>query len=38
MGSSETGLISRDIKVGELPEAIKAARQGKAMKILVRPE
>lgn len=32
------GLISHDIKVGELPEAIEAARQGKAMKILVRLE
>ena len=32
------GLISHDIKVSELPGAIEAARQGKAMKILVRPE
>jgi threonine dehydrogenase-like Zn-dependent dehydrogenase len=32
------GLISHDIKVSELPDAIEAARQGKAMKILVRPE
>jgi threonine dehydrogenase-like Zn-dependent dehydrogenase len=32
-----SGLISHDIGVAELPDAIQAARQGKAMKILVRP-
>lgn len=31
------GLISHDIRVDELPEAIQAAREGKTMKILVRP-
>ncbi len=33
-----SGLVSHDIGVNELPDAIQAARQGKAMKILVRPE
>lgn len=33
-----SGLVSHDICVAELPDAIQAARQGKAMKILVRPE
>jgi threonine dehydrogenase-like Zn-dependent dehydrogenase len=33
-----SGLVSHDISVAELPDAIQAARQGKAMKILVRPE
>jgi threonine dehydrogenase-like Zn-dependent dehydrogenase len=32
-----SGLISHDISVANLPDAIHAARQGKAMKILVRP-
>lgn len=32
-----SGLVSHDILVTELPEAIQAARRGKAMKILVRP-
>lgn len=32
-----TGLISHEIAVSGLPDAIQAARQGKAMKILVRP-
>jgi threonine dehydrogenase-like Zn-dependent dehydrogenase len=33
-----SGLISHDVRVGDLPEAIEEARAGKAMKILVRPE
>ena len=33
-----SGLVSHDICVAELPDAIQAARKGKAMKILVRPE
>jgi threonine dehydrogenase-like Zn-dependent dehydrogenase len=33
-----SGLVSHDISVVELPEAIQAARLGKAMKILVRPD
>jgi len=32
-----SGLISHEIAVSGLPDAIQAARQGKAMKILVRP-
>jgi threonine dehydrogenase-like Zn-dependent dehydrogenase len=32
-----SGLVSHDIPVAGLPDAIQAARQGKAMKILVRP-
>ncbi len=35
---SLSGLVSHDVPVAELPDAIQAARQGKAMKILVRPE
>lgn len=31
-------LISHDISVSGMPDAIQDARQGKAMKILVRPE
>jgi threonine dehydrogenase-like Zn-dependent dehydrogenase len=33
-----SALISHDIAVTGLPSAIQAARKGKAMKILVRPE
>jgi threonine dehydrogenase-like Zn-dependent dehydrogenase len=31
-------LVSHEITVSEMPNAIQAAREGKAMKILVRPE
>jgi hypothetical protein len=31
-------LISHDISVSGMPDAIQDAREGKAMKILVRPE
>jgi len=31
------GLISHDVQVGEMPDALRAAREGKAMKIMVRP-
>jgi len=33
-----SALISHDIPVSQMPDAIQDARQGKAMKILVRPE
>jgi threonine dehydrogenase-like Zn-dependent dehydrogenase len=32
------GLISHEVGVRDLPEAIQDAREGRAMKILVRPE
>jgi (R,R)-butanediol dehydrogenase / meso-butanediol dehydrogenase / diacetyl reductase len=34
---SLSGLVSHDITVSGLPDAMQAARQGKAMKIMVRP-